>query len=358
MDSGSEAAILKALTDDQKARHKAAWPALSAKNKADREAIYAAYGQQIKAAAAQHKEIARPHWAQHFRLERTAAAVFTAREREAFGLIANALAASKHQQATGQAPNRGLLSLTFANVLNADARATAFTAQQETQRAEVARQLRAALDADVAQLKAERSAALDRQRQSFAVERAALIATQDAEKAKIREAWKQVYSRRGEEPEPRARQAVRPMELQPVKKDFDEARRLVSANPSQHPTERKFVSTPAPSPSPAGTPPIPARSVQDVPKKPEPIMPAVTRSSTPPAKDWSKVAAAKDWTKTATPAQPAPAKDWSKAATPDPTAPRTVKGWNAKAEPSREIKPLPERGKDRDWERLTYIYII
>lgn len=339
----SEAAILKALTDDQKARHKAAWPALSAKNKADREAIYSAYGEQIKAAAAQHKDIARPLWAQHFRQERQAAQAFTAREREAFGVIANALAAAKHQQATGQAPNRGLLSLTFANVISAPARQSAFTAQQETRRGEVARQLRQALDTDVAKLKVARSAALDRQRQDFAIERAALIATQDAEKAKIREAWKQVYTRRGKEPEPRARQDARPMELKPVNKDFDKARGVAPANLSPHPTERRFVSTPAPSPSPAGAPPIPARAVQDVPKKPEPIMPAVTRSSTPPTRDW---------TKAATPAQPAaplPARDWNAAAS--PSTPLPPRDWNAKPEPTREIKPLPERGKDRDWER-------
>ena len=359
----SEAAILKALTDDQKARHKAAWPALSAKNKADREAIYSAYGEQIKAASMQHKDIARPLWAQHFRQERQAAQAFTAREREAFGVIANALAAAKHQQATGAAPNRGLLSLTFANVLSAPARQSAFTAQQETRRGEVARQLRQALDTDVAKLKAARSAALDRQREAFAIERQKLIDTQNAEKAKIREAWKQVYTRRGKEPEPRARQTVRPMELQPVKKEFDEARGVAPANLSPHPTERRFVSTPAPTPSPAGAPPIPARAVQDVPKKPEPIMPAVTRSSTPPAKDWSKVAApqpatpapAKDWTKATTPAQtpaqPAPAKDWGKVATPDPTAPRVVKDWNATPEPSREIKPMPTRPRDRDRDR-------
>lgn len=202
----SEAAILKAIGDDQKVRHKAAWPALSAKNKASREAIYSAYGDQIKAASAQHKEISRPLWAQHFRQERALSAAFAAREREAFGVIANALAAAKHQQASGQAPNRGLLSLTFSNVLSADARASAFTAQQETRRAGVARQLRQALDQDVTRLKAARSDALDRQRQAFAIERAGLIATQDAERAKIREAWKHLYSRRGKEPEPRARQ--------------------------------------------------------------------------------------------------------------------------------------------------------
>lgn len=345
----SEAAILKALTDDQKARHKAAWPALSAKSKAERSAIFAAYGEQIKTASAQHKEMSRPLWAQHFRQERQASTAFAARERETFGVIANALAAAKYQQATGQAPSRGLLSLTFANVLSADSRAAAFTAQQETRRGEIARQLRQALDADVAKLKDARSAALDRQRQAFTIERAALIATQDAERAKIREAWKQVYTRRGKEPDdPRARQDARPMELQPVKKDFDEARRLAAANPPTHPTERKFVSTPAPTPSPAGTPPLPARSVQDVPRQPEPVMPAV--------KPASSASPAKDWTKAATPAVPAPAqttaaKDWGNSATPPQASPLPAKDWNAKPEPRREIKPLPERGKDRDWER-------
>lgn len=343
----SEAAILKALGDDQKARHKAAWPALSAKNKAEREAIYAAYGDQIKAASAQHKEMSRPLWAQHFRQERQAATAFAAREREAFGLIANALAAAKYQQASGHAPNRGLLSLTFANVLSADARQSAFTAQQETRRGEAARQLRQALDQDVTRLKAERSAALDRQRQAFAIERAELIATQDAERAKIREAWKQVYSRRGKQLEPRARQDVRPMELKPVKKDFDQAGRLAGAKPDPYPTERRHVSQPVPSPAPAGVPPMPAQRVQDVPKKPEPIMPAVKRSVTPPTKDWGKVAAPP-----APSPRPTSTKDWTAAATPlPPQASPPAKDWNAKPEPSREIKPMPTRSKDRDRDR-------
>jgi Relaxase/Mobilisation nuclease domain. len=301
----SEAALLKALTDAQKARHAAAWPALSEKNKAERAAIFATYGEQIKAASARHKELARPLWAQHFRQERMDAAAFAARERETFGRIANALAAAKHQMATGQAPERGLLSLTFANVLNSHSRGEAFTAQQETKRGEVARQLRSALDAEVAGLKAARSVALDRQREAFTVERQDLIDRQAAEKAKNREAWRQVYSRRGKEPEPRARQqAATPLEREPVKEDFEKAKRLAEANLAPHPTERRFVSSPAPTPAPAGAPPIPARAVQDVPQKPEPIMPEVS------------AAPSRDWPKAATPAQPAPeakvgVTDWS-----------------------------------------------
>lgn len=294
----SEAALLKALTDAQRARHAAAWPTLSEKNKAARAAIFATYGEQIKAVSARHKELARPLWAQHFRQERMDAAAFAARERETFGRIANALAAAKHQMASGQAPERGLLSLTFANVLNSHSRGEAFTAQQETKRGEVARQLRSALDAEVAGLKAARSVALDRQREAFTAERQDLIDRQAAEKAKNREAWRQVYSRRGKEPEPRARQqAAPPLEREPVKEDFEKAKRLAEANPAPHPTEQRFVSSPAPTPAPAGAPPIPARALQDVPTKPEPIMPEVTRSSPLPAQAW---------TKAATPAQPAP----------------------------------------------------
>lgn len=337
----SQAAILKALTDDQKARHKAAWPALSERNKAAREAIFAAYGQQIKTAAARHKELSRPLWAQHFRQERSERRGFEQREREALGIVVNALAAAKHQQASGQAPGRGLLSLTFANVLDGQARAQAFTAQQDMRRGEVARQLRAALDAEVSAIKAARADALTRQREAFNKARADLIEQQTAERAKNREAWQQVYARDGKQPLPRARQqAARHMENQPVRDDFDKAKRLAQANPAPHPTDRRHVSQPAPTPAPAGTPPLPARAVQDVPRKPDPVMP----------KQEPKPLPAKDWTKASSPAGPSlPAKDWTRAAAP-PSAP-PPKDWSAKPEPSREIKPLPPRSKDRERER-------
>ena len=377
----SEAALLKALTDAQKARHAAAWPALSDKNKAERDAIFATYGEQIKAASVRHKELSRPLWAQHFRQERQAAQAFAARERGAVGVIANALATAKHQMASGLAPERGLLSLTFANVLNADARGAAFTAAQETKRGEVARQLRTALDAEVSGLKAARSVALDRQRQAFTIERQKLIDTQTAEKAKNREAWKQVYSRQGREPINRAAQRMerkgawqqarsatkdaRPKpapytvttpprdtieqqkhldrrsriiaqqeaapapEPQTVNKDFDKARGMAPANLSPHPTERRFVSSPAPTPAPAGAPPIPARAVQDVPTKPEPIMPAVTPSSALPGQDWPKAA---------TPAQPAA-----------PEAKPGVTDWSAKyklTEAQRTAADQPQQRPD------------
>lgn len=312
----SQAAILKDLTDAQRARHKAAWPALSERNKAERDAIFAAYGEQIKTAAARHKELSRPLWSQHFQQERQAAQAFHARERETFGRIANALAAAKQQQASGQVPGRGLLSLTFKNVLDGEARAAAFTAQQETRRGDLARHLRAALDAEVSAIKLQRGEALMQQRETFNKARADLIEQQTAERAKIREAWKQVYSREGKQPVPRARQqAARAMERQPVRDDFDKAKRLAAANPVPHPTDRQHVSQPAPAPSPAGTPPLPARQVQDVPRKPDPIMPKAD-SRPLPARDMTKAAApaGTDWaalTSKAATNTDAPKTDWA-----------------------------------------------
>lgn len=312
----SEAAKLKERGDEQKRRHAAAWAALTAKNKARRDQVYSSFEPMVSAVYDRHKQLARPFWSQHFRQERTAAQAFNTRERDLFGVIANALTAAKQQMAAGTVPGRGLLSLTFANVLNAPARAAAFTAQQETRRGELARQLRAARDQEIAALKAARAAALDRERQAFAAERAHLIQTQAQETAAVRSAWREIYDRRGRAAPTRAQQDAAPiMEPQTVNKDFDKARGVKPANLSPHPTERRHVSTPAPAPAPAGIPTMPARQVQDVPRKPDPIMPTMTPRPLP-AQDWTKAAtpAGTDWaalTSKATTSTDAPKTDWA-----------------------------------------------
>jgi Relaxase/Mobilisation nuclease domain len=320
----SEAAILKDISDAQKARHKAAWTALAAKAKANREAVYAAFGQQIKDAAGVAKEKARPLWSQHFREAKAAWRDFQQLERSAIGKIALSLAFAKEQQRRGQAPGRGFLSLTFAYVLSSDLRRQSFAQGIERQRLAVANRARAALDSDIAIIKATRAEALAQKRQDFAAARAALIETQNAERAKIREAWRQVYSRQGKDPLYPARQKPAPVQEQkPMKREFDTAANGLP-NAGKAPTETRHLAQAAPAPSPAGVPPLTPRKAQEVTAKPEP---------TPTARP----VPAKDWTKAATPpaATPAPAKDWTKSATDKP----------------REIKPLPPRNKDRDRDR-------
>lgn len=307
----SEAAILKDLSDAQRARHKAEWVAIAAKAKADREAVYAAFGQQIKDAAGVAKEKARPLWSQHFRDMKDARRTFEQLERSTLGRLAMSLAFAKAQQRAGQVPGRGLLSLTFAHVISSDLRRQSFAQGIERQKLAVANRARAALDSEIASIKAQRVEALARQRQDFAAARAALIASQNAERAHIREAWRQVYARRGKEPFYPTRQNAVPMQEQkPMKREFDTAA-LGLPNAGKAPTETRHLAQSAPAPSPAGVPPLTPRAAQEVPTK--------------------------DWTRAASPpvASPAPAKDWTKAA----------------ADKPREIKPLPPRSKDRDRDR-------
>lgn len=253
-------------------------------------------------------------------------------------------------------------------------------------RAELAKRLKSVLDTEIQTIKAERSAALSRQRQLFDQARGGLVEKQTAERAKIREAWQQIYTQRGKDaatraqpyrqrmarkrqweteraavkehraanvrPEPvetsaaqrarlhaerKAREAAAFKALYPaqnapamkpenpqMKGEFDKAR--IAEPPKAAPTKPAFVSRPAPMPSPAGEAPRPApKTVQAVPATPQP-KPA-------PAAPVMR----KDWSATATPAQttPAPAKDWSKAA----------------ADRPREIKPLPVRDPNKTRDR-------
>lgn len=321
----SEAALLKDLSDAQKARHKQAWRDLAAKNKAARVGVYAAFGQQIKDAAAEHKKRTKPVWASFFREVRGRQRDFAALERSAIGKLAVAFQTAKIQQRDGQAQGAGLLSLIFANVLSSDLRRQTFERVIERDRLAVANHVKASLDSEIATVKAERSAALARQREAYLADRAELIREQDAEREKIREAWRQVYSRRGKDPRYSAQQnAARAQEQKPMQRDFDKTARP-RPNAGKAPHEVRHVSHPAPTPSPAGSPPQVARKAQEVPVKSDPTF---SRGAVP----------AKDWTKAAEPARPAgtplPAKDWNKA-----------------ADRPRDVKPFQKPSKDYDRDR-------
>jgi hypothetical protein len=335
----SEAAILKDLTDAQRRDHKAQWVDLSARHAPAKDAIYSHFAARMKATAAQHKEDTRADWRQFFKDRDRATRERAKMEKTAFGLLSLSLIAAKEQMRRGEAPNRGLLALTFANVLSSHRREATFAAAHERDRLAFANRLKAQLDQKMQGMKAERGEALARQREAFGKERAALIAKQNAEREKIREAWRQIYSRRGMTPTQQA-QTAPPTESADVKNHFnDKAEGLPP--PPKAPTEQRFVSSPAPSPSPSGAPPIQARTVQDVPKKAEPS-PKVASTPTP-AKEWGKVAPP--------PSKPAPAKDWTQAAEPPKPSPAPVKDWNAKPDQPRDPKPLPTKSKDRERDR-------
>jgi len=324
----SEGQILRDLQDGMKAQHKREWGNLSRANVDARQVIYADFSARLKEVTTHHRNLNRPMWSQHFRTAHAELWRFSANERQIAGVISNALNAAKHQLASGQAaPGRGLLSLTWANVLDGDKRRAAFNEAQEARAVAVTAQLRRGLHVDISALKQERANALAAQRQAYDARREGLISQQNHERGKMREAWQQLYVRRGKDPQYLARQNARPQQEQkPVKRDFDKARTLEPAKIPQHPTERRFVSTPTPTPSPVGAVPQPSRVAQEVPKKPDPV-PVQKKAPPPPMREaMAQASKAPPPPKEAVPLQrlqpaaekPSLAKEWGKRA-PDKT---------------------------------------
>ena len=201
----SEAAILKELTDAQRARHKQEWAEIVARNKAQRSAAYATYGQAIKDAADENKRRAKPAWAAYFKAARMDERAFFARERSIVGVLQNAIAVTPLGA-------RGRLAGMFGNVLSAKSREAAFRAAQEGERAGLARDVKVRLDAEITAIKTERAAKLKAQSVAYAKERAGLIERQTAEKEKTRKAWRQVYQRCGRDPRWKGRPTPQPQE--------------------------------------------------------------------------------------------------------------------------------------------------
>lgn len=317
----TEGQILKDLSDAQKRDHKAQWAQLAEANKAKREAVYARFAAAMKDEAARHKAETKPAWGAHFKAERAADHARAKMERTFTGLVALALEAAKMQMRRGEAPARGLLSQTFANVLSRQLREASFAQAKAADRAALAATLKADLDGRMKRIRDQRAAALAVQRKVFEGDRAALIQKQDAERAKMREAWQQLYARRGK--------AITPRQENPaMKNEFDKRAQGLPPAPKM-PTEPRFVAKASPAPAPMGAPPVPAKTLQNVPK-PSPDMPKAQKA-------------------------PAPSQAWSKAAPPAPEQPpRHADVWaKATEKPAqpREIKPLPTRSKDRDRDR-------
>lgn len=371
----SPAVMLKELGAAQKVAHGQQWVDLSAQHKAAKDAIYTTYGAKIAGAFETHKAATKPEWAQHFRDARAQAKAFENREHHWRGRVRNALDAVTHQQITGQAGDRGLLSLTFNNILSSQARRAAFIEQQDMSRGEFSKVMRDRLDGQTTALKAERAAALSKLRDTFAADRAALIQKQDAERAKIREAWAQLKNRtppraearddaarsesatpkkgggwkyRQEREEVRARAIERSrtqrqqQEKAAMKDAYDRNRTPQKVAPVQ-PTRTVNLSTPTPAPSPAGV-------TRPADRRPASV-PAVDRAA-----QWAKTAEGrKAMQQHGQPAPTSPKKDWSKSAPsptakPDQLAPR--KDWSAAAaDKPREIKPLPQRDRSKDYDR-------
>lgn len=157
-----------------------------------------------------------------------------------------------------------------------------------------------------------------------------------------------------------------PQEKQPVKRDFDEARRIEEAARIKADMEKRRVSVPAaPAPAPWGEAPraIPKKEVE-VPAKS--LSAAVPKAPVAPQRDFTAKAAPTpqkppqspvraEWTAKATPAQPTPAAPAPVPPQPAPKAPESIRDpWAemAKADRAAErMRPERDRMKDRDFDR-------
>lgn len=324
-DDLSPAELLKDLGNAQKDQHRQEWRDLSAANKTRRNEIYAQYRQRIKDAAALHKIETKPFWRSHFQDERARKKAFDGREESVFGIIENAIDATAYQHMKGELNGRGQLSATFSNVLSSQRRRAAFEGRLEMDKSALRRELKQILDDDIGKIKSERSLALAKQRSDFDANREKLITRQDAEREKIREAWRQLYASRG-----MVSKFGRPSAegSEPVKKDFDNSRRKDTPKPKTQPTRTAHVSSPSPAPQPRGEAPR-------VTSKPVKV----------PTKDWSKSGTQRP-AKGISGTEPAK-KDWSKSAAPK-SASTPPKDWSKKAERSAVKKaPTPRRDMDR-----------
>lgn len=313
----SRGAMLKELGDAQKARHRQDWQEWAAKAKADRKAVYDRADAQKAAALAAFKESTRGDWAQHFKAERDRAAAFDARERSLSGVVKNALAAAKQQFRQQPEGGRGMLSLTFANVLDSATRRQTFDQVQELTKAQFTAAMKERRDAHLVALEIEKRRALIDQSAAIDKAKADMIERHDTERGKMREAWRQHYASRdaaapGETYRTRKPHPLPVKDHQPMKDQFDKAR-LVETKlpPARAPHEDVRLSTPAPAPRPAGIIDPPHSDVKPV--------PVVDRTAAIEAE--AKPSARRDWTQP-TDTLPAPP--------PTPEAKPGVTDWSAK----------------------------
>jgi hypothetical protein len=216
----------------------------------------------------------------------------------------------------------GTLLLSWGHAAGRDMRAKDMATEQTRRRDAVASDTRARIDREIAALKEQRGRALSEQREKFNRERGELIETQNATRAKMREAWRQVYERRGKDPRYQARQeAARRQEQKPMKREFERSK-APELPATKYPTSRQSISQAAPAPSPAGVPQPAPRKIQDVPE--------VSRKL-----DVAKPA-------------PTAQRDFSQSTEP----PKTMADyWNQKAKERPAADRTPDRSKDRDFDR-------
>lgn len=232
-DPKSRAVMLRELGAVQKGQHRDQWRDLAAREKTGRDQIYRSSAAAIAETIECHKAECKPIWAQHFRGARAEERRFSRREQSVSGVVVNAFVAARHQQSTGQLNGQGLLTATLGNVFSSRAREQAFMQAQELTRQQLASRLKSIGDKEVADLKGQRSQDFAQHRGLFQTERGALIERQDGERAKLREAWKQLYGDRSEWSRPTGERGTKPCRAN-VQRDAQKQGTASSATEAKH----------------------------------------------------------------------------------------------------------------------------
>lgn len=394
---------------EQKLRHAKEWRDLSERNKARRDAIFAAAKAEMKAAIDKAKEENRPLWREHFRQQETDKRQFFSRENRILGIVRNAIEVVRMHGKHGSGFDTGFLTMAFNYIGNGPARKKAFIDRQAEDREAMEQSAKRRVDAAAGSVRTARDATLAAARDDFTKQRAALIERQNAEKAQTREAWKRFYADkeklaahadrsrkrmrsrndqnldqvrrmdRHHQAKPAPQKSPPPSpERQPVKTPFDRA--AAPEQPKAPPaaqTETRRVSVPDSAPSPMGEVPRRPKETVEVPTPAPAEKPAGRRpyfaqkeaaqNVTPEARPEPKQQERKpyfaqkeperkaDPAKTPEKAQEGPLQPhWTQVAakkpeaTQQPEKPGLRDYWKEGVKPSDRPKPGPDRGPERE----------
>lgn len=387
---------LAALGAAMKTRHAQEWKDLAAAYKEQRETVWK-NRPAFKPIIAQHRADTRPEWSAFGKAQARERSAFYRRERTVLGVLENALDAVAARAARGEVDEKRLLRDIFRHTVNGGLREMALTDKQAREKAEFAAGMSARLDVKINAAKAAHAAKLAAVKGDYDKGRQDLRDRQQAERAKIREAWAQIYAERatraasrggldrqrpqrdpakaseaaqtrrerfqlspdqvaaGVDRKHRLATANNPpsQEQKAVKRDFDKAREIAPRMNAPAPTERVRLSTPAPHPAPLGVSVPPPNKVHDVPK----VDKAAEYAKATQARDGkpSPATSKRDFSKTAPPtAQPSNAakRDFSRATPPAATPARASRDFASVERPkSQEVRPFKKPEKDRDRDR-------
>lgn len=173
---------------EQRGRHKQQWADLSSSNKAARQAIYSRSNAAIEADRAKLKEDFKPLWRDLFRRQRGEVRAFVARDSTLLGALAHAGFAVAATRAEGD--EKSILREFFRFAVNKDARFKLLQDRHAGEQRDLGGQHKAAVAAAVKLAKAKRGDELARQRQAFAMQRAALIEAQNKAQDATRQGWR------------------------------------------------------------------------------------------------------------------------------------------------------------------------